>query len=381
MSQTWPVLLTCATGLETLLRAEVESLGLAQGPIRQELGQLRFDTDRLGLHRALIQLGLASSLELSLAHIKALSFGELVNKVRRLPWTDWLIPGQAFDVRARARKSKLYHSGGIEERVAQGMLAVLGEPAELPDEDEMAGLPRVQVRFAHDVAELSLDLAGRPLHQRGYRLDPGQAPLREDLARALILCSGWDREATLLDPFCGSGTILIEAALLARNQAPGLSRPHALERTALYDPDLSSALRLQAKAEARETLSAALLGSDRDERALAACRANAERAGVLEDLTLHQAPLAEAPILGHPEEAPAEGYLVSNPPLGQRLGGKKLAHLYQNLGTRCSALPTGWHLALTSSDSRLTRKVGIPLEARARVSHGGLSVQYLCSKS
>ncbi len=380
MSQNYTILIPCAAGLEALLQSEVEALGLAQGPIEKKLGRLRLDTDQQGLHRALLELGLASSVELVLGRIKALSFGELVQKVQRLPWTDWLVPGQAFDVQARAKKSKLYHSGGIEERVAKGMLAVLGQPENMPDEEDIDLLPRVQVRFERDVAELSLDLAGRPLHQRGYRLDPGQAPLREDLARALVILSGWDKQATLLDPFCGSGTLLIEAAHLARGRAPGLGRPHALEQSALLDKDLWVSLRLAAQERILDACPAALVGSDRDERALTACRANAERAGVLNDLDLHMAPLAEAPLLRQPDEAPAQGYLVSNPPFGQRLGGKKLVHLYQNLGHLFEALPKSWQLSLVANDSRLTRKVGLPLESRARVSHGGLSVQYLASK-
>jgi putative N6-adenine-specific DNA methylase len=373
--------LPCAAGLETLLRTEVETLGLAHGDIQQELGRLRFETDLRGLHRALLELGLAAGVEVTLARFKALSFSELVQKVSRLPWADWLVPGQAFDVQARSKKSKLYHSGGIEERVAKGMLTVLGQPEELPAEEAMEFLPRVQVRFVHDVAEISLDLAGRPLHQRGYRLDPGQAPLREDLARALVLLSGWDRESVLLDPFCGSGTLLIEAAWLARGHAPGLLRPHALESTAIFDHSLWTALKLQAKGRVLPTSPARLLGSDRDARALRATRANAERAGVLADLELAEVVLAEAPLLCKPADAPSTGYLVTNPPFGKRLGGAKLTNLYQSLGHLQKAMPVGWQLALAAADTRLARKVGIPLESRARVSHGGLSVHYLCAQA
>ncbi|MEZ5990504.1 MAG: hypothetical protein R3F30_15605 [Planctomycetota bacterium] len=157
-------------------------------------------------------------LAVELGRFRATDFGELLHKVRRLPWPTVLPDGAAFAVRARSRRSRLYHSGAIEERLRRGVEERIGAgPTGVDD----SGLPRVEARFEDDTCEVLVELAGEPLHRRGYRLEPGAAPLREDLARALLLCSGWTPDRALLDPFCGSGTTLCEAAWMARDRAPG----------------------------------------------------------------------------------------------------------------------------------------------------------------
>src|SRR5690606_28050076 len=193
----------------------------------------------------------------------------------------FLTPGVARDFRVTAHKSRLIHTGAIAERAARAIAARLGDGlVEIVE----SGVP-VHIRMDHDRALTSIDTSGPPLHRRGYRLATGKAPLREDLARALVIASGWDRASLLIDPFCGAGTIGIEAALLSRGIAPGIRRSFAFERTALFDAADWKAVRERASSHEKRSCPRILLG-DRDLSVLGAARDNAERAGVLDALEI-----------------------------------------------------------------------------------------------
>ena len=242
-------------------------------------------------------------------------------------------------------------------------------------------LPLVLVRVIRDMVTLSLDSSGAPLHRRGYRGPTGKAPLRSDLARALLLVSGWKGRTMLLDPMMGSGTLLIEAATLARRLAPGRLRSFAFEQTALFDPDLYGSVLSKAAEAALPRSKVMLLGSDRDAGALEAARCNAERAGVLEDLHLECAPLRGAPVFRGEPVPEEEGCLATNPPHGRRVGNPaKLLPLYQTLGRLGGALPAGWSAALCVADRRLALRTGWPLRTGFLTSHGGLKIRAMVGK-
>jgi len=233
----------------------------------------------------------------------------------------------------------------------------------------------ISVRFVDDVATISLDTSATPLHRRGYRLDGSKAPLREDLAFAMLRAAGFARGTALLDPFCGSGTIAIEAAAMALGLAPGRLRPAPMEGTAF------------ANAQAWQDLVAALPGapdgpvpgspiaaSDRDEGAILAATQNAQRAGVLRAIEFRCAAVTKAPWLADPASAPSPLLLATNPPFGRRVGaGQDLGPLHQTLGHRLERL-AGARLCLLAHDLRLARRVGRPLEVAFATRHGGLSV-------
>ncbi len=215
--------------------------------------------------------------------------------------------------------------------------------------------------------QVSIDTSGAPLHRRGYRTTSGPAPLREDLARALVIASGWDRRAPLVDPMCGVGTIPIEAALLAGRRPPNAGRAFAFERTPLLDPPSWAAVR--AAAEARATSIPTILGRDRDAAAIEASRANAARAGV--DPRFEVGPLSAPFGL----DAPA-GAVVTHPPFGHRMDGDRdLAPLYRALG---AAVPAGWSLALLCPDRALARRADPRVAAAFTTDAGGLKVTAWC---
>jgi len=261
------------------------------------------------------------------------------------------------------------------ERVAGAIADRLGTPPRLEkasEEAEAAGPQRVVVRLVSDQCTISLDSSGALLHQRGYRLATGKAPLRETLAAGMLLASGWDRQAPLLDPFCGAGTIAIEAALLALNVAPGRARHFAF----MDWPDADGRLweRLVGEAAAAELAPGKVLAwaSDRDAGAVEAARANAARAGVSAAIDLSQRAISD---LAAP---PGPGWVVTNPPYGLRLAeSRDLRNLYARFGQVLRQRCPGWRLALLSSDPRLEHATRLEFDVSRRLAlvNGGVPVR------
>jgi len=374
----WTLFAACLPGLEELLLEELAPLGARR--LQVVAGGVQCQGDLSVLYRINLCSGLASHVLLRLARFRAVHLAQLQKHADRWPWEELFEGGHRFSVRAVCRRSKLYHSGAVAERVARAVTRrsgalVVSDPAG-PDP-----APVVAVRLFEDTAVLSLDASGEPLHRRGWRLQTGKAPLREDLARALLLASGWNRLAMLLDPMMGSGTLPIEAALLARGLAPGRLRAFAFQDTRLFDAALFERMRNELDQRALPRSPALIFGSDRDTGALEAARGNAARAGVLEDLRLECAPLGRAPILRGEPPPDEAGWLVTNPPHGRRIGDpRKLRNLYQSLGQAGRRLPAGWTAALCVADRRLALATGWPLATSFLSSHGGVKIRAMVGK-
>lgn len=360
----------CLPGLEPLVARECAALGLtveddgAAGGVSCRGGDFA-DAMRLNLH-----LGCASHVLLRIARFRARHFAELQKRADAVPWRRWLRAGVPFRVRATSRQSKLRHTGGIAERVEGAIERALGSAASADAE----AVP-VQVRFLDDHCTVSIDTSGRPLHERGWRLETAKAPLREDLAHALVLASGWHPASPLVDPFCGSGTVPICAAVIARRLPPGGARSFAFERLAAFDASAWERLLVAAREQALERAPAPIVASDRDAGAVASAGRNAARAGVAEDLELHEAPLSTCPGF---ELATEQGAVVTNPPFGRRVGdATRLGPLFQSLGGRVRSLPAGWRVAVLAADRRLALRTGLPLRTALLTNHGGLRVRAL----
>jgi putative N6-adenine-specific DNA methylase len=379
----------CLPGLEPLLAAELQGLGMAP---TETAGGVEFRGGRDALLAAHLHLGTASHLLLRCARFRCRNLQELQTRTAQLPWPRWLRRDVPFAVRATARKSRLYHTGAIEERVRRGVAMALaggGEPAAgaaVPLAAGAgvplaagAGIP-LAVRVVDDVVAISLDTSDEPLHRRGYRLESAKAPLREDLAHALLRAAAFARGQALLDPFCGAGTIAIEAAAIALALPPGRLRPPPLRGTALADDDRWHALVAAAVRAAAGTAGAAMpiAASDRDAGAVAAARRNAERAGVLHALDLRHCAVSRAPWLEHPDTAPRPLLLATNPPFGLRVAaGRDLGNLYQTLGHLALRLGESARTAILAHDHRLARRTGLTLRAAFTTRHGGLHVSAL----
>jgi putative N6-adenine-specific DNA methylase len=357
-----------APGLESITAAELTGLGITPSGI--EPGGVSFTGSLMDLARANLWLRTASRVLLQLGTFHARALGELERKAALLPWTEWLAPGGALHVRASCRKSRLYHQKAVAERILAAS-GFRGEPGTGDDDSDAPALSqRIIVRLLRDECTVSLDTSGELLHRRGYRLATAKAPLRETLAAGLLLASGWRNDTPLLDPFCGAGTIPIEAALLARRLPPGLTRDFAFRRWPRWDDRTWPALLDAARAAALPRAPAPLLGSDRDAGAIAAARENAARAGVAADIEWRC--LAVSAI----EPPRGNGAVVSNPPYGVRIGERRpLKDLYGALGRVARERLAGWDLTLLLPREPLERALALRGEERFRSSNGGLPVR------
>ena len=370
-----------APGLEPIVARELNALG--ERP-RIEDGGVSWRGDAHSMMRANLWLRAASRVIIRLAQFRATAFFELEKRAKRIPWSQFLAPGQAAEFRVTAKKSRLYHSDAIAERLQKAVgfgLWAQGKssqrkaqgPQPVAYSPPRAHSPQLfVVRVFHDDFTISVDTSGELLHMRGYRQAVGKAPLRETLAAALLLAADWDGTAPLLDPFCGSGTIPIEAALIARRMAPGLQRRFAFMEWPNFDAKVWRRLTEAAKNAALASSPALILGSDRDAGAIAASRANSERAGVSADIEFQTRAISAI-------EPPATpGLVATNPPYAVRVGeGSTIRNLYARFGqvlrTRCSS----WRTAFYSPDPRLAAEIGHPFLELFRTTNGGIKVAAL----
>jgi len=365
-----------APGLEAFTAREMRDLGLAGKRVGQPtVGGLEFAGSLRDLYRLNLHLRTANRVIVRLGEFYAAAFSELRTKASHLPWERYLRPGQPVAVRVTCHQSKLYHSDAVAERVLGAIGDRLGIPAEPAawDEDSSEAPPQgVVVRLSNNMCTVSMDSSGALLHRRGYRLATAKAPLRETLAAAMLLASGWNMEAPLLDPFCGSGTIPIEAALLVRRIAPGKKRHFAFMDWTSFEADLWAEEHAAALAAEREAMPL-LLASDRDAGAIRAAEANAGRAGIAGAITYTcQAVSAITP-------PPGPGWVVTNPPYGVRVSADKdLRNLYAQLGHVLRLRCPGWQVALLCNSLPLLHQIQMPLDTSRSWVNGGLRVMLAC---
>jgi len=377
----------CTPGLETLLAGELRGLGIRPG--RSDRGGVAFEASTRQLYAANLFLRTATRVLLRIASFDAPSFAVLEREAREVPWGRWIAPDTRVVFRVAATRSRLYHTGAIAERLARVVPGVVEPPEGGEEEERNDGLPSdrqpILVRVDRDRTTISVDASGEPLYRRGWRQATAKAPLRETLAAAMVLATGWDGSTPLVDPLCGSGTVAIEAALLARGIAPGRGRPFALQRWPSFEPGTWASVQGQAAAEARPDRPLAILATDRDPGAVRAALGNAERAGVSDALEVRRRPLSElapaGPAVRRPVAGgspPAAGWLVANPPYGVRVqGGGDLRELYATLGRVVRERLRGWSVGLLVADAGLAGHAGLRLAMRFRTSNGGIPVRFL----
>jgi putative N6-adenine-specific DNA methylase len=366
-----PAFAVAPPGLENVLAGELARLGIPSAP---RAGGLEWEGGWEELIQAHLHLRTASRILVRIGRFRARALGELRRKAERLGWEGLLPAAAPVRIRAAAGRSRIYHEGAVEERFLE-ILQRRGHPPASADEGRVS---TVHVRIHRDEVTVSLDASGEHLHRRGYRLDPGPAPLRENVAAGALLAAGWAAEAGLLDPFAGSGTIPIEAALLAMRIPPGLAGAERALRTFAFrewpgvpherlEEDVE-----RARAGILARPPAPLVASDRDPRAVERIRENAARAGVLEHIRVEAAPLSRAP------DPDPGAWVVTNPPYGARLGARKrLRPLYRALGRRMREGWSGRRLVLFSADRVLEGSTGLELREVFRTRSGGIPVRLL----
>lgn len=412
--QPFSLFASTAPGLEPLLERELREMGIVA---KAEAGGAAWQGGLEQMYEANLRSRISSRVTLRIAEFRARAFYELERHADRVEWERFVLPGAAVRLRVTSGKSKLYHESAIAERILTAITARVGgivgdkvpaadeEDAEraestVDDGDATVGLPTsggtggspseapeasgqmFVVRFHRDRCMISADSSGELLHRRGYRLAVAKAPLRETLACAMLRAAGWDADAPLLDPFCGAGTIPIEAALAARRIAPGLARAervprsYAFESWAEHDAGLWARVVERARSEILPGAPVPIIGSDRDAGAIEAAHSNAARAGVAADIELSERTLSAAA----PPSLPG-GWLVTNPPYGLRVGERdRLRNLYAALGRFGRERLPGWTIAYLSADPRLDAQTGIALEEAVRTRNGGIPVRVVVGR-
>lgn len=366
-----------APGLESLVAGELSQLGITASA---EMGGVGFRGTLDTITRANLWLRTASRVVVRIASFKARAFHELERHARAVPWEQYLSKGGAVRFRVTSRKSRLYHTGAIAQRLEEAVEYRLGgeviaSSAVGTDDDDVpeSSAQLFVIRVFHDAFTISADTSGALLHQRGYRKAVAKAPVRETLAAALLIASGWDGLVPLVDPFCGSGTIPIEAALIARRIAPGINRSFAFESWPSFDTQSWQHVRAEASNGSLARAPVRITGSDRDAGAIEAAAANAERAGVAADVEL-----SVRSISAMDEWSGFRGVIATNPPYGVRVGETSgVRDLYAKLGQVLRANCPGWGLTLLSASARNERELRLRLEERIRTRNGGIPVRVL----
>jgi putative N6-adenine-specific DNA methylase len=379
-------------GLESIVAGELKALGIRG---RQEIGGVAFSADLERLYEANLWLRTATRVVVRLGSFHASTFYELERRAKKLPWAEFLPPGGKVRVRVTCRKSKLYHSDAVGERVLSAIVgsasrviegsaagaddenADASETPDAPDNEKRSASESAQlfvVRIVNDECEVSADSSGDLLHRRGYRQEIAKAPLRETIAAAMVLASGWKGDEPLLDPMCGSGTIPIEAAMIARKMAPGLKRNFQFMNWPSFDAERWNRILENARAVMTD-FCGEILGSDRDAGAVQAAARNAQRAGVSENVRFSPEAVSGS-IAAIDDSVRDSGWIVTNPPYGVRVGeSDDLRNLYAKLGSALKSKP-GWRLGVLTSDSALVRQTKLSLRPRFSTSNGGIPVSY-----
>ncbi len=357
---------TCPRGLETVLERELAALG-ARDAARVD-GGVRFAGELALCYAANLESRVASRILWQVAHAAYRTERDIYETVHALDWGSWFPVELSIRVDVSAIRAPVRSLEFVTLRIKDAVCDVFrAAGGRRPDVNTRSPDVRIQAFLSATHVTLYLDTSGEPLFKRGYRASPGDAPLRENLAAGLLELAGWKAETTLLDPMCGSGTLLCEAAMIALDRAPGLTRAFGFERLSTFDAVLWTRLKDAARSRIRKPATGVIHGSDRYGEALKLARANLAALGVEDYVTLKQADVLEMP-------APApSGVIVTNPPYGVRLQDQQsLAELYPRLGDALKRKYAGWTAYIFTADLRLPKLIGLSPSRRTPLFNGAL---------
>lgn len=359
---------TTAFGLEALVKRELADLGYDGRVVRP--GWVHFRAAREAICRTNLWLRTADRVLIRMAAFKARDFDALFETTRALPWSEWIGAEAAFPVVGRSIKSQLSSVPACQRAVKKAIVESLFASHHVRELPEIGPTYRVEVALLKDQVTLTIDTTGPSLHKRGYRARSPGAPLKETLAAAMVLLSFWRPDRPLIDPFCGSGTIPIEAALIGRNRAPGLQRSFQAETWPNLDAELWTAARGVARDLLRPKFAEPLIGTDIDENALQGARANARIAGVDDQIHFQQRPFDRL------TSKRKYGCVITNPPYGQRLGTEdELEPLYRSIPFVLKRLPTWSHFILTAYPN-FEALLGKQADRRRKLYNGRIECTY-----
>lgn len=360
----------CHFGLEAVLKREIYDLGYEITQV--EDGRVTFEGDAEAICRANVFLRTAERVLLLVGRFRATTFDELFEGVKALPWEEYLPKDAKFWVKkASSIKSKLFSSSDIQSIVKKAVVERLKREYEVEWFPEDGAAYPIRVFLLKDEVMVTLDTSGESLHKRGYRTMTSKAPLAETLAAALLMLTPWKADRIFVDPFCGSGTFPIEAAMMAANIAPGMHREFIAEQwTNLIDRKLWYETVEEAEEMVDTSVSVDIQGYDIDGEVVKAARENAKRAGVADMIHFQERPVSE---LRHPKKY---GFIVTNPPYGERLEDKKdLPELYTQIGEAYRNLDS-WSMYMITSYEDTEKYIGRKADKNRKIYNGMLKTYF-----
>ena len=361
----YQLIATAASGIEALVGKELRRLGY---DTRVENGRVRFEGNMADVLTTNIWLRTADRIKIVVGEFDAKTFDELFEQTKRLPWDELLPLDANFPVEGKSHRSQLHNVPTVQaitkKAIAEKMMAVYHRRTNLP---ETGNLYPLEVAINKDHVLLTLDTTGESLFKRGYRRDKGGAPLKENMATALVLLAHWFPDNPFVDPVCGSGTIPIEAALIGHNIAPGVNRSFVCEQwTNLVPEGLPDDIRDQADSKADYDVELEIHGYDIDQNMIEIAQRNSQAAGLTHDITFKQLAVKD----WHTDQI--NGVIVANPPYGERLGDKETVHeLYRQMGELYRPMTT-WSKYILTADLEFERYYGAPAMKRRKLYNGAL---------
>lgn len=360
-----PMLASCRFGLESVLAAELQALGALE--ITCENALVRFKGDWNLLARANICLRTAERVFLELKRFEAKSFETLFDATYSINWPDYLSKNDAFHIKGKTAKSQLHSVSDCQSIVKKAIVEKMKKRYKINWFPETGRTYVIEIALLDNIATIMVDASGAGLSRRGYRLHQGEAPLPETIAAGILLLSRWRKDSLLRDPFCGAGTIAIEAAMLAKNIAPGIHRDFAAEEWAWMPEKVWKEERNQARELEKNNFDYQIKASDIDAQVLDAARYNAMQLDLEINFTK-----ADALTLNFEENG---GWIVTNPPYGERMLDKQEARkLYKQFGQKLKQEPN-WRLTLLTADAEFERFFGARADKRRKIYNSGIACQ------
>lgn len=359
---------TTTFGLEAVCKRELVDLGFDN--IKVENGKVSFSASEKDIPTANLWLRTADRVLLKMGEFKALTFDELFEKTKALPWDEWIPEDGNFLVEGKSISSKLFSISDSQRIVEKAIVEKLKTKYDIDWFPKSGAKFTVEVSLLKDIATLTIDTSGEGLHKRGYRDRAGDAPIKETLAAAMILLSYWNKERTLFDPFCGSGTIPIEAAMIGRNIAPGLDRKFASEEWERIDKEYWKEARKKAFEAIDNDVKLDIMGCDIDKRSILRSRDNATNLGLEEDIQFFMKDMRDVDLKDN------YGVVVTNPPYGERIGEKEeIDLLYTDLGKKFKEFKT-WSIYVITSEENFEKIYGKKADRKRKLYNGRIKVDY-----
>lgn len=360
---------TTTFGLEAIVKEEINKLGYKILDV--DNGKITFTGGFNAISRSNIWIRSAERILLKIGEFEARDFDQLYENTKNLPWPEWLPVNASFPVQGKSVKSKLSSVPACQSIVKKAIVDSLKEKYNRNWFSEDGPLYQIQVALLKDKATLTIDTSGQGLHKRGYRELTTEAPLQETLAAAMIRLSRWDEDRILIDPFCGSGTIPIEAAMIGKNIAPGLNRKFASEEWPNIPPGIWKSAREEAHDLIKKDLSPRLImGTDHDDNVIGIARYHARRAGVEDAIHFQRKSFKDF------STSRKYGYIITNPPYGERLGDRdEVETLYREMGKKFNKMNT-WSFYILTSHKGFESLFGKRASRRRKLYNGGIECQF-----